>query len=338
MEAAAAVAAAAGGSRVMFNGETMKSLTVRKVRCFVLAALATALPAFAAPLQQKGFDTPQQAVDAFLKAAENYDKAALLELLGPDGENLISTADPVQDKNYMAAFLSKAHEKKAVVLDPQNRSRAILSVGNDDWPMPVPITKKQGKWYFDSKAGRHEVLFRRIGANELDAIQVCRGYVEAQIEYASEVRDNSGIHQYAQRIFSSPGKKDGLYWANNDGTPGGPVSEPVARAIEEGYSPGVRTGFHGYYFKVLKGQGPAAPLGELDYVIKGMMIGGFALIAVPVEYGVTGLKTFTISHDGIVYEKDLGPDSLQIAKGIERYNPDKTWRRTDDEWPAGSTE
>jgi hypothetical protein len=198
--------------------------------------------------------------------------------------------------------------------------------------------RKKGRWSFDSVAGHDEILRRRIGTNELDAIQVCRGYVEAQKEYASEIHDNSGVNQYAQQIFSSPGKKDGLYWKNPDGTPGGPVGDTVARAIAEGYSAKAGSGYHGYYFKVLKGQGPAAPMGKLDYVIDGVMIGGFALIAVPAEYGVSGVKTFIVSHDGIVYEKDLGPKSDQIAKSIERYNPDRTWRRTDDEWPLEAVE
>ena len=179
-----------------------------------------------------------------------------------------------------------------------------------------------------------EILFRRIGTNELDAIQVCHGFVEAQKEYAQDIHDNSGVHQYAQKIFSTPGKQDGLYWKNADGTSGGPIGEPVAKAIEEGYSTSVRSGYHGYYFKILKGQGPAAPLGQLDYVIKGIMIGGFALVAVPAEYRVTGVKTFMVSNDGIVYQKDLGPDSLNIVKSMERYNPDKTWIRTNDQWSS----
>ena len=285
------------------------------------------------PQAQKQFDTSQQAAEALIQAAESYDVSTLLEIFGPDGKDIISSPDPVQDKNRAEAFAAKAHEKNAVLLDPNNKSRATLSVGNDDWPLPVPIVKKKGKWYFDSKQGRDEILFRRIGANELDAIQICRGFVEAQEEYASEVHDDSGVNQYAQRIISTPGKRDGLYWQNQDGTPGGPIGEAIARAIEEGYSPSNPSGYHGYYFKVLKGQGPAAPLGQLDYVIEGIMIGGFALVAVPAEYRVTGVKTFMVSYDGSVYEKDLGPDSLTIVKNIERYNPDKTWHRTDDQWP-----
>jgi hypothetical protein len=228
--------------------------------------------------------------------------------------------------------LAKAAEKKSVAVDPKNGSRAILSVGKDDWPFPVPIVRKGRTWVFDSKQGRKEILFRRIGANELDVIQICKGFVEAQKQYASEIHDDSGINQYAQKIISTPGKQDGLYWENADGTPGGPISKAVARAIEEGYSPDQPSGYHGYIFKVLKGQGPAARLGQLDYVINGVMIGGFALVAVPAEYRVTGVKTFMVSYDGIVYEKDLGPNSREIAKSMERYNPDKTWDRLGEDW------
>jgi hypothetical protein len=257
---------------------------------------------------------------------------ALLGIFGPEGKDFVSSADPVQDKNIVEGFAAKAHKKNAVSLDPKNPARASLSVGEEDWPFPVPIVKKGGKWRFASKEGHDEILFRRIGANELDAIQICRGFVEAQTEYASEIHDDSGVNQYAQKIFSTPGKKDGLYWKNADGTSGGPISEVVGRAIEEGYTANKGSGYHGYYFKVLKGR-VAAPLGELDYVIKGIMIGGFALVAVPAEYRVTGVKTFMVSNDGIVYQKDLGPDSLNIVQNMERYNPDKTWHRTDDQWP-----
>jgi hypothetical protein len=282
---------------------------------------------------QKAFATPQQAADALIQAAAHYDVPALLEIFGPDGEDFISSADPIHDKGRAAAFAAKAQEKSVVTADPKNQARAILSVGNDDWPFAVPIVKKGDKWHFDSKQGHDEILRRRIGANELDAIQICRGFVDAQEEYASEIHDDSGVNQYAQRIISTPGKRDGLYWQNADGTPGGPVSEAIARAIQEGYIPGKTSGYHGYYFKVLKGQGPAARLGQLDYVIEGIMIGGFALVAVPAEYRVTGVKTFMVSYDGIVYQKDLGPESLNIARNMDRYNPDKTWNRTDDQWP-----
>jgi hypothetical protein len=314
-------------------------------RAFVLATVSCAMAILvhaqspsasqnsgAVPQGQKSFDTPGKAADALIEAAASYDVSALLAIFGPGAKDFVSSADAVQDKNQAEAFAAKASQKTSVTLDPKNRSRAILSVGNDDWPLPVPIVKRAGKWYFDSKQGHNEILFRRIGSNELDAIQICRGFVEAQKKYASQIHDDSGVNQYAQKIISTPGKHDGLYWQNQDGTPGGPISEPVARAIAEGYSPD-KPGYHGYYFKVLKGQGPAARLGQLDYVIEGVMIGGFALVAVPAHYRVTGVKTFLVSYDGIVYEKDLGTESSNIVKNMERYNPDKTWHRTDDQWP-----
>ena len=278
----------------------------------------------------QSFATPRQAADALIASAQSDDVNSLLRIFGPDGKDLVSSSDPVRDKQYIEAFAEKAREKTKIEVNPENPSRAVLIVGKADWPMPVPLVQTNGKWHFDAKQGRNEILYRRIGANELDAIQICRGFVEAQKEYSSQIHDNSGINEYAQKIISSPGKHDGLYWQNPDGSSGGPIGEAVARAISEGYSANGKSGYHGYYFKVLKGQGPAAPLGQLDYVIDGVMIGGFALVAVPVEYKVTGVKTFMVSYDGVVYEKDLGPDSLEIVKGMERYNPDRGWKPSRD--------
>ena len=280
---------------------------------------------------QKAFATPKEAVEALLQATENFDVPALKEILGPDGEDLVSSEDPVQDKNNAIAFAVRAREKNDVAIDPKNSKRAIISVGNEDWPLPIPLVNKAGKWIFDTKAGRQEVLFRRIGSNELDAIQICRGYVEAQHEYALEKHDNAEVNQYAQRIISTPGKHDGLAWRNPDGSMGGPVGEGIAKALDQGYT-NKSQAYHGYYFKILKGQGPAARLGQIDFVVNGAMIGGFALAAAPAEYRVTGVKTFLVSYDGVVYQKDLGPDTLKIFKDMELYNPDKTWARTDDNW------
>jgi hypothetical protein len=181
-----------------------------------------------------------------------------------------------------------------------------------------------GKWFFDSQAGKQELLYRRIGANELDAIQVCRGYVEAQHEYALQQRAINDVNQYAQRIVSTPGNKDGLSWQNPDGSWGGPVGENIARAIDEGYMSSSEP-YHGYLFKILKAQGPAAPMGEMNFVVNGVMIGGFALVAAPAEYGVTGVRTFIVSHDGVVYEKDLGPSTRDAFRMMARFDPDKTW-------------
>ncbi|HKW01775.1 MAG TPA: DUF2950 domain-containing protein [Vicinamibacterales bacterium] len=291
------------------------------------AATATKPPAGA-----KAFATTKEAADALIQAASAFDVDALVAIVGPDGKDLVTTEDPVRDKSYAAAFAALAHEAQLVVVDPANPARATLQVGADHWPLPIPLVRLGGKWYFDANKGRDEILFRRVGTNELDAIEICRGFVEAQKDYALDLHDNSGVHQYAQRIISSPGKQDGLYWKNADGSAGGPISEAVAKAIEEGYDVEKASAYHGYYFHVLKAQGPAAHLGEMDYVINGLMIGGFALIATPAEYGVTGVQTFIVSYEGVVYQKDLGPDSVALAKKIDRYNPDKTWTRVNDGW------
>jgi Protein of unknown function (DUF2950) len=282
---------------------------------------------------QKAFDTPQQAADALIGASDPYDVPALQQILGPHGEDLVASEDPVTDKNIAAAFAKKAREKHTVNIDKQNQARAILLVGNDDWPLPIPIVQQNGKWRFDTKAGRQEMLFRRIGANELDAIQICHGYVEAQYEYASEKHDGAEVNQYAQRVISTPGKHDGLAWRNADGSVGGPIGENIAKALDQGYSDRSQP-YHGYYFKILKGQGPAAPLGQMNFVVEGAMIGGFGLAAAPAEYRVTGVKSFIVSYEGIVYQKDLGPATLKIFKGMELYNPDSTWRPTEDMWPS----
>jgi len=290
------------------------------------------LPVFAvSPAEQKEFDAPKLAADALIQAAEGFDVPALKEILGPGSEDIVSSDDAVQDKNRAIAFAAIARVKSSIEVDPKNSSKATLSVGNEDWPLPIPIVKRTAKWSFDTKAGREEILRRRIGANELDVIAICHGFVYAQDEYATQKHDDSTVNQYAQRIISTAGKQDGLAWKNPDGTWGGPVGENVAIALEQGYSDKSEP-FHGYYFKVLKGQGPAAPLGEMDFMVGGAMIGGFALVAAPAEYGVTGVQTFMVSHTGIVYEKDLGPETLKEFKSMERFNPDKTWTETGDEW------
>jgi hypothetical protein len=282
--------------------------------------------------KQKEFNTPKEAADSLVQAAETFDVTALTEILGPESKDVLTSADPVGDKNRAMAFAAKAKEKSSIGTDAKNPNRAILTVGNDDFPLAIPIVKNKGKWVFDMKTGRQEILNRRVGANELDAIAVCHGFVEAQQKYAEEKHDDSKVNQYAQRIISSPGKQDGLAWQNPDGTWGGPVGEGVAKAIEQGYSKQGQP-FHGYYFKVLKGQGPAAPLGQMDFVVNGAMIGGFALVAAPAQYRVTGVKTFMVGSNGVVYEKDLGKDTLKTFEAMDKYNPDKTWKPTGDDWP-----
>jgi hypothetical protein len=285
---------------------------------------ATTSPARPSTAVAKAFDTPEQAADALVDAAENFNVVALMQIFGPDGNDVVFSGEYAQDRKHAVDFAAEAHEKKSISVDPKIGDRAFLLVGNEDWPFPVPLVKRAGKWSFDGKAGRQELLYRRIGANELDAVDICRGYVEAQHDYALQKREGYAVNQYAQRVISTPGAQDGLAWQNPDGTWGGPVGEKIARAIEQGYTSGSQP-YHGYFFKILKGQGPAAPLGQMDFVVEGVMIGGFALVAAPAEYDVTGVKTFIVSHDGVVYEKDFGPRTLEEFKKMERYNPDKSW-------------
>jgi hypothetical protein len=288
------------------------------------ATQTTAKRAPSSAAKLRTFATPQEAADALIEAAEKYDVAALEAMFGPEGNDIIHTGEPARDREVAAEFASQARNKKQVAVDPKSQSRAFLSIGQEDWPFPVPIVKRGSEWVFDVRAGRQEILNRRIGRNELDAIEICHGFVEAQHEYALTKHDGSELNHYAQRIISTPGKQDGLAWKNSDGTWGGPIGEKVARAIERGYT-SKEEPFHGYFFKVLKGQGPAAPLGQMDFLVKGAMIGGFALVASPAQYGVTGVKSFMVSHDGVVYEKDLGPNTLAAFAKIERFNPDQTW-------------
>jgi len=295
----------------------------------ITALLASPAPSTTPQPGAKTFDTPKAAADALVQAASSDDAVALLAIFGPSGEKIVSSADPVKDRNDREKFAELAKEKLDIEVDPKNPHRAILTAGPDDWPFPVALVETKGKWQFATKEGLLEVLLRRIGQNELDVMDVCRGYVEAQIEYASEIRDDSGTRHYAQRILSTPGKRDGLAWVGADGKPEGPIAEGVAKAIEEGYTSRTEP-YHGYFFKVLTAQGPAARHGELDYVIQGQMIGGFALVAWPAEHRVTGVKTFMINQDGIMYEKDLGPDTAKIAGEMKAFNPDKTWKRVPD--------
>ncbi len=353
--AAVAVAEGDGDNRTTKGEKTMKTKRNNTISSKIIAlAAAILIYSFLAPASvaapekkhaaakqegaqgtpqpgQKQFDTPKQAADALIQIATNFDVAAAKEILGPDGEDIISSEDPVMDKNRATAFANKAKEKMSVEIDKKNRNHAILLVGKDDFPLPIPIVKEQGKWFFDTKVGREEILNRRVGQNELNAIEICRGFVEAQHEYAQEKHDGSKVNQYAQHILSTAGKHDGLAWQNPDGTWEGPVGEEVAKALQEGYSAQRGQAYHGYYFKVLKGQGPAAPMGEMDFMVGGAMIGGFALAAAPAEYRVTGVMTFIVGPDGVVYEKDLGPDTLKTFQSMDKYNPDKTWKETEDD-------
>jgi len=342
------VAVAAGDRRnkimilklnIMNPVKTLQIASTIVIVTFATVAFATAAEpkadASATPASnQKQFATAKEAADALVQAATSFDQAALKEILGPESDDLVVSEDPVQDKNRAVAFAEKAKEKSSL---EQKGDHAIMEVGKDDFPLPIPIVKRKGKWVFDTKVGKEEILNRRIGSNELDAITICRGFDDAQKEYAQEKHDDSKVNQYAQKIISTPGKHDGLAWKNPDGTWSGPVGEGVAEALEQGYTDKTKP-YHGYYFKVLKKQGPAAPGGEIDFVVGGAMIGGFGLAAAPAEYRVTGVKTFMVGPDGVVYEKDLGPDTLKSFQAMDTYNPDKTWKPTGDDWPEEEEE
>jgi hypothetical protein len=348
---AVAVAAGGGGRQVMkkelqmnsrkFNSfvrNTAGRLSIIAIPCALallcsLPLLSQQKPSQSSSQSQKTFASSKDAAEALIQAAGSFDVPALTQILGPSGEDLVASEDSVRDKEFAAAFAAKAHDKNSIVVDPKNADRVILIVGSGDWPLPIPIIKRNGRWFFDTKAGRQEILYRRIGSNELDAIEICRGYVDAQREYALEKHDGAEANQYAQRIISTPGKQDGLVWRNPDGSLAGPVAEGIADALAQGYTDKAKP-YHGYFFKILKGQGSAQPLGKLDFVVEGAMIGGFALAAAPAEYRVTGVKTFVVSYEGVVYQKDLGPDTLKIFKEMALYNPDKSWKPTDDNWPT----
>jgi len=270
------------------------------------------------------FDTPQEAASTLVDAAEKFDETALLRIFGQAGEDIVFTGEYAQDRKHATSFAAEAREKMSISIDPHSGNRAFVLVGNEDWPFAIPLVKKDNKWLFDSAAGREELFYRRIGANELDAIQICEGYVEAQYDYAFQKREGYEVNQFAQRIVSSPGTQDGLAWQNSDGTWEGPIGENIAKAIQQGYSNRAEP-YHGYFFKILKGQGASAPFGEMDYLVKGIMIGGFALVAAPAEYGETGVRTFIVSQDGVVYEKDLGPKTMDAFWAMERFNPDPSW-------------
>jgi hypothetical protein len=310
--------------RKLMNKRSFISVLVLPIAC----ATPPSTPSNA---EQRGFATANEAADALVDAVARWDVPAIIGIVGKDGEDLIASADTAGDRARADAFVAKAREKRVIVADPTNSDYAWITVGNQDWPVPIPLVKDHGKWYFDGDAGRDEIIKRRIGENELDTLTILRGFAEAQQEYASEPHDGVTTRQYAQKLVSSPGKQDGLSWQNKDGTWGGPIGDVVAKGIAEGYA---KRGapFHGYYFKVLQGQGDSARLGKLDYVVDGAMIGGFALLAWPAEYRVTGVQTFIVSYDDVVYQKDLGPSTTTLAPAIERYDPDASWKRTDDEW------
>ena len=281
---------------------------------------------------QQAFKTPDEAASALVRAAKAGDMKALVTVLGPDGEDIVSSGDEVADQATREKFVAAYDAKHKI--DMEGDSKATIVIGQEDFPLPIPILRKDGMWRFDTAAGRDEILFRRIGKNELDAIQASLAYFDAQNEYAEKDRTGAGMNTYAQRIISQPGKKDGLYWPVSQGEDESPLGELVAQATAQGYRVGGgRTSYHGYYFKILAKQGPAAPGGELDYVVNGKMIGGFGLVAYPADYRNSGVMTFIVSHAGDVYQKDLGPNTARLAERMTSFNPDSTWQKVADTEP-----
>jgi hypothetical protein len=333
-------------SQAPVNGAgIMKSSFARSTRCVILGVVSFALGALLAPtlnaaetpsagktataapaattVGPETFATPELAADAMIAAAEKFDLTALLKLVGPGGEDVVLTGEFAQDRERAQEFAAQARTKKSVAVDAKSNTARLL-VGAGEWPFALPIVKRGSRWSFDAASGRKELFDRRIGSNELDAIAICHGFVEAQYDYAFRKRQGYDVAQYAQRVIATPGKQDGLAWQKADGSWDGPIGQNIAHAIEQGYKVPPAP-YHGYFFKVLKGQGANAPLGAMDFVVKGVMIGGFALVAAPAEYGQTGLKTFMVSHTGVVYEKDFGADTYATFQAMERFDPDKSW-------------
>jgi len=292
-----------------------------------VAVAVLILPVFAQELKPKVFGSPQEAMKALVETVQAGDREGVLAVLGSEGEDIIDSGDKVQDKDAQDRFVKAYQERVDYVKEKEDRVSVII--GNDNWPFPIPIMKRGEGWVFDTKAGREEMLNRRIGRNELSTIQVCLGYVEAQREYASTDREQDGIVQYAQKFASDKYRRNGLYWEATEGEIPSPLGPFAVKASAEGYrrAGDKPTPYHGYYFKILKGQGKNAPGGAFSYVINGHMVAGFALVAWPAEYAVSGVMTFIVNQNGTVYEKDLGPKTEGIVKAMTLYNPDRTWRR-----------
>ncbi len=295
----------------------------------LLMLLAAAPAAVAATGVQKSYASPAAAISGLVEIVKANDKVKLSAILGPHGSKLISSGDPVADERGRAAFLKAYEEANRLVLEGD--AKASLVIGKDDWPFPIPLVKSDDRWRFDTAQGEQEILDRRIGRNELAAMQVCLAIVDAEREYAADSLGNSGVPRYTSRIFSLPGKRDGLYWPAKPGEPPSPLGPLVAAAASEGYTASrpPLSPYHGYFYRILSAQGKEAPGGEYEYFVKGKMIGGFAVIAYPARYGASGIKTFTVNHDGVVYEKDLGQETAAVARQIKAYNPDSSWRQVD---------
>jgi hypothetical protein len=301
-----------------------------RARIVLAVILLWASGSSAATATQTRFSSPEAAGAALVQAVRASDTAALLRVLGPDARALIASGDEVADRQSRERFVRAYDEAHRFA--EGGPGRLVLTVGKDEWPMPIPLVQDTAGWWFDTSRGREEILNRRIGRNELNAVQVCLAYVDAQREYYAGNPVGDGLLQYAQRFRSSPGKHDGLYWDTRPGEPPSPLGLLVARADAAGYpvkrpAGSSRIPYWGYYYRIVTAQGPHAPGGAYDYVVRGSMIGGFALVAYPAEYGASGVMTFIVNHDGVVYQKDLGPSTAATARALTHFDPDPTWSR-----------
>jgi Protein of unknown function (DUF2950) len=311
----------------MRNNPAVSRLTRGLMQRIVPVLIGIIALAIASPVRsQEYFKTPQAAASALLAAAKSGAKKDALKVFGPDGEQIISSGDPVNDQNQRNKFADAYGAKHQI--EDEGGGKAVLIIGEKGWPFPVPLVKVHGGWRFDTDAGLEEILFRRIGHNELDTIQTCLAYVDAQNDYAQLTRSSGGLAAYAQRFISQPGLRDGLYWPTQPGENPSPLGDLAANAAAEGYNVGGgRAPYHGYYYKILTSQGPAASGGAYDYVVRGTMIGGFALVAYPAAYRNSGVMTFQVNQDGTVFQKDLGPDTAKLAEAMTQFNPDDTWKK-----------
>jgi len=295
-----------------------------------LTLLAVAPVAMAAGLPQKTFGSPEEAVSALVDAVRTGDESALRTILGPRSGKLISSGDPVQDQQNRDKFISAFDTASKIEL--QGGAKAVLVVGKDEWPMPIPLVKSDGSWRFDAKQGAQEILNRRIGRNELAAAQVCLAIVDAEREYSTQDPEGAGVPRYAARLVSTPGKRDGLYWETTSDQPESPLGPLLAAAANEGYAHkqfATLAPYHGYYYKILTKQGKNASGGAYDYLVKGEMLGGFGLIAYPARYRASGIVSFIVNQDGVVYEKDLGKNTGAIAAKMTTFDPDSSWKKHD---------
>ena len=283
--------------------------------------------AMGATAEQQSFPSPEAGVQALMDAAKSNDTQTMLQILGPAAQSVINTGDSVSDQASRERFVQAYEEAHTLV--PSGDTKVLLQVGKDAWPFPIPLVKGSTRWRFDAKEGQEELLNRRIGRNELDVIQVCLAYVDAQYDYYMRNPQGVALLQYAAKFMSAQGKRDGLYWETTADEPPSPLGPFLAQARREGYkrTAGKPIPYHGYYYKILTRQGSNAPGGAYEYVVRGQMIGGFALVAYPAQYGSSGIMTFLVNHDGVVYEKDLGPDTTARAQSMTQFNPDKTWKK-----------